>query len=257
MKIKIGTTLYLGEDSPYQLSSPIQGFESPAIRTGDGVYAGRDGGFVSGHFYGQRTLVFEGFYIGADCDDASDLRRVLFNLLRIRYRQPIVVYLGDNQYYTEGFVKDVKVNLESERAGRYQITFLCPDPLFYLLDGGTSESNTWYSTTLPAGSDTTISNTGGADIYPVLRMTTGTVENPVLTNTSTGKKIQLNISSTPITNGFSIDMKRRIIMLNGSVINSSRTVDSEWWCLLPGQNIINFSNTSDGILYYQKGEIGI
>ena len=71
MQIKIGSTLFLGGNSKYQIQPSISGLDSPAIRVGDGLYAGRDGGFVSVHFYGHRTIVIKGFYIGDDCEEAD------------------------------------------------------------------------------------------------------------------------------------------------------------------------------------------
>ena len=133
MQIKIGNILYIGGDSAYHLSSPVQGLESPDIRVGDGLYAGRDGGFVSGHFYGHRTIVLSGFYVGADCEEASELRETLFGLLRIRYVHPIVITTASNVWYCEGVVSNVKADIESLVAGKYQVTLLCPDPMLYRL----------------------------------------------------------------------------------------------------------------------------
>ena len=259
MQIKIGNTLYLGGNSNYRLSSPVQGLESPAIRVGSGVYSGRDGGFVSGHYYGQRTLVLNGFFIGNNCEQAYSLRETLFNLLRIRYRQPIIITTQLGNYYTEGYVSDVKCNLENEKAGKYQITLICPDPFLYKLEGGLEETNTWFSTEITKNTDTIIGNTTGAEIYPIFRISSGTIENPSFKNLTTEKSITLVLEETSIEEELVVDIKHRLITLDGETINYTRSLNSEWWSLISGQNTIIFENSgsANGIISYQKGEIGI
>ena len=262
MRIKIGTTLYLGGDSRYQLSPPIQGLASPAIRVGDGLYAGRDGGFVSGHYYGHRTLVFQGFYIGADCEEASELRETLFSLLRIRYLQPIVISTEMGDYYTEGVISDVKADLESLVAGKYQITLLCPDPILYQLEGGTSSANTWFTEQLTPSSSTTnqIGNSGSVDDYPIITCT-GVFDSLAITNETTQKTMELDIATTQSTDTLIINMPKRIITLNGDLVNSARTLESNWWALIPGLNEILFNPENPisvtATLQHRRGRAGI
>ena len=136
MEFKIGDNLFIGKDS-YQLSPPVQGLESPAIRTGDGLYAGRDGGYFVGHFYGYRTIVLNGFYIGSDCEDAAELGMNLTYYLQIRKNLPILITLNDGtQYYTEGRITDIKSDVENLKASKFQITLLCQDPIFYKAEEG-------------------------------------------------------------------------------------------------------------------------
>ena len=259
MKIRVGSTLYLGEDSSFKLSSPIQGLAAPAIRVGDGLYAGRDGGFVSGHFYGHRTLVFQGFSIGSNCQEASELRETLFGLLRIRYIQPIVIYTENGNYYTEGVVSDVKSDLESLITGRYQITIICPDPILYLLEGGTSATNTWTTESLTIGSGEQIGNSGNVDDYPVFSCT-GIFENITFANTTTQKELSLELETTEATDSLIVNIPKRIITLNDNLVNSSRTVDSSWWSLIPGINEILVSTDSGTptlTIQHRKGRAGI
>lgn len=251
----------MGEGSPYKLSASIQGLASPAIRVGDGLYAGRDGGFVSGHFYGHRTIVLNGFYVGKDCADAAELRETLFGLLRIRYNLPIVIYTDNGNYYIEGVIKDVKADIDNVVAGEYQITILCPHPILYLLDGGTSEENTWISDDLNIGSVTTIGNSGNVDDYPVLVLNKQMVD-PVFTNTTTGKFMKLTGTFSASTSQLLvIDMAKRIITLDGEVKNALRTPDSSWWALIPGQNEIEVKAAvfpaSTMTIKHRRGRAGI
>lgn len=144
MKIRIGTAITLGGDSKYQLSPPITGLGTAAIRNGEGLYAGKDGGYVSSQFYGKRTLVFSGFCIGGTCEETQAWRTDFLNKLRIRYNYPIFIedFVG-NYYFTEGYLIDIKADITGAKVWQYQITFLCPDPLIYDGGDGINENTTW------------------------------------------------------------------------------------------------------------------
>ena len=244
MQIKIGSILYVGGDSPFRLAPPVQGLESPAIRVGDGLYAGRDGGFVSGHFYGHRTIVINGFYIGADCEEAADLRETLFGLLRIRYLHPIIITTELNNWYCEGVVSNVKADIENIVSGKFQITLLCPDPLLYAIPTP-SNPNTMYMSktmTITSGSGSTTINSGSAvDTYPIITWS-GRIQGFSITNTTTGKTFAFdnNVPSGQTV----IDFKKRTIMVGDVCYNSHRLINSQWWTLIPGENELEFSNTS-------------
>ena len=257
MQLKIGSGLFLGGSSKFHLSPSLQGLDSPAIRVGDGVYAGRDGGYVSGHFYGQRIITIGGFYIGDDCDEAADLRKELLGYMRIRYSLPIVITdFGGNTYYTEGFIKDVKATIDNPKAGQYQITLVCPDSALYELEGGLDEINTWKNTTLLVGTPTVVNNGGNIDSFPVLRLT-GTLNNPVLTNLSTNQTFSLDLAES-VSDDLVIDIKHRLVTFGGQSISRYRTIDSSWWALIPGQNEIELTGvSSSGVLSYQYGRSGI
>ena len=232
MEIKIGESLFLGGDSDYKLSPPVSGLESPAYRVGDGVYAGRDGGYVSGHYYGHRTLVLKGFYIGSDCENASELRRVLFGYLRIRYKLPILITTSERQYYTEGVVIDVKADVTNLRGGEYQITLLCPDPILYEAENGELK---WYEETLINGDSTQIANGGDVEVYPVITIT-GLVDGIELSNETTEQTMQIDVVGESTEDEIIIDMQKRIITLNGVSINEDRSLNSSWWSLLQENN---------------------
>lgn len=265
MEVKIGEILFLGGDSPYKLSAPLQGLESPAIRVGDGLYAGRDGGFVSGHFYGHRTIVFKGFYIASSCDEFSDLRRILFGLLRIRYALPILIKMSEDEvYYTEGFVTNVKADVDSLKSGEYQITLLCPDPILYATE---NDEILWQEEPLAVDDVTPIANGGDIEIYPVITIT-GVFDGIEVANDSSEMTMQVDVTTENESDEVVIDMEKRIITLNGSVINEYRTPISRWWPLdIENNNIIVYAgNTESGesgspdidvTIKYKEGYVGI
>ena len=192
MEIKIGE-LFIGGESDFKLSPQLSGLESPAFRVGDGLYAGRDGGHISGVFYGHRTIIIKGFYIGADCEEAARLRKVLFGYLRIRHNLPVVITTADGEYYTEGFVTDIKAEIENLVAGEFQLTLVCPDPILYESVNGEPK---WYNEILENGNTTTVINDGEVEIYPIITITGRVYAGIELTNTTTQQTMQINVSTS-------------------------------------------------------------
>lgn len=263
MQIKIGTDIFIGGNSKYQLESDIQGLDAPAIRIGDGVYAGRDGGFVSGHFYGQRLLTIPGFYIGTDCDDAANLRQKLMGAMRIRYKLPIIIqdFSGD-YFYTEGFIKDVKSNITSPVAGQFQLTITCPDPILYKMTTANDPSSIYATETLSfqSGEATTTINIPSSVNSQVSFLWNGEVAEFIAENTSTSQSFALD-SQTP-SGDTVISFKDRLVQVDGLNYNSHRTMASEWWELVPGVNEIALTTTSANpvdvaIRWYKEGVAGI
>lgn len=240
MRVKIGSTLFIGGDSKFQLAPPVEGLDTPEIRIGDGVYAGRDGGYVSGHFYGNRTIVLNGFYIGDDCEQSTQLRQDLFRLLRIRYRLPILVTdFNGKVFYTEGYVEDIKSNINNPVAGEFQLSLICPDPFFYEAQG---ENPKWYEYDLTLGETVSIPNEGTVEALPIITIQGG-LTNPTITNETTLESMSLEVE-TEATDTLTINMEKRLIFLNDEAINETRTLDSSWWNLIQGANAITLDAES-------------
>ena len=280
MRFKIGNDIILGGDSAYKLVSPISGLSAPAIRTADGVYAGVDGGYVSSQLYGFRTITLTGFYKGTNCEETDDLRLGLMNKLHIRQNYPIMIttFSGRN-YYTEGFIADVKSDITMPIAGEFQITLICPDPIIY--DGGDGASpqssllqQLFYKEkpggfTIPSDMPvqwtpgqvaTSIMNIGSVKVYPLIILK-GTYTNPKVRNIVTDEYVKMNLTVSGDSE-LRIDMKKRIITLNGVSVASSRTADSTWWGLNRGENRIvletdSQSDTEFGSIIWRNGFEGI
>lgn len=265
MKIRIGTFITLGGDSKYQLSPPITGLGSAAIRNGDGLYAGKDGGYVSSQFYGKRTLVFSGFCLGGSCQETQSWRTDFLNKLRIRYNYPIFIEdFSGHYYYTEGYLTDVKADITGPKVWQYQITFLCSDPLIYDGGNGSDVSTTWITESIELGANTIVNP--GFDYEPIITLE-GEFDNPILTNVTTGKFFALDGVSVGTGESLVIDMKNRTVVLEGESgsesLNAYRTIDSSWWSLARGTNDIGIEvdiesgTTVTGEITYRKGYLGI
>lgn len=280
MRFKIGNDIILGGDSAYKLVSPISGLSAPAIRTADGVYAGVDGGYVSSQLYGFRTITLSGFYQGESCQEADDLRLGLMNKLHIRQNYPIMIstFSGRN-YYTEGFIADVKSDITMPTAGEFQITLICPDPIIYDGGDGTSPQSSLLQQvfckekpggfTIPSDMPvqwvsgqvaTSIMNTGSVEVYPLIILK-GAYTNPKITNIVTNQHIKMNLTISGDSE-LRIDMKKRIITLNGVSVASLRALDSTWWSLKRGENRIVLetnkqTDTDFGTIIWRNGFEGI
>lgn len=280
MIFRIGEDITLGGNSKYQLSAPLSGLTAPDIRTGDGLYSGVDGGYVSSQLYGFRTIVLQGFYIGRDCEEADNLRVDLMTKLHIRYLYPVyITTFSGKHYFVEGYITDIKSDITNPVSGEYQITILCPDPIIYDGGDGLNADSAWFEQVFykedPGGfivkyvvpvlwdggqMATVINNLGEVEAYPIITMI-GKTTNPKITNLTTNEFIELD-RTTSAGDVLVIDMKERIITLNGVSIASSRTIDSSWWKLASGDNKIVLESDSgtditSGTIKYKVGYRGI
>lgn len=280
MIFRIGDDITFGGNSKYQLSAPLSGLTAPDIRTGDGLYAGVDGGYVSSQLYGFRTIVLQGFYIGSSCEEADELRLGLMTKLHIRYLYPVyITTFSGRHYFVEGYITDVKSDITNNKSGEFQVTLLCPDPIIYDGGNGENQDSAWFEQmfykedpggfvikyTVPVEWDagqmaTNIDNMGEIDAYPIITIT-GKTTNPKITNLTTNEFVELDRTTTS-SDVLVIDMRERIITLNGVSIASSRTMDSAWWKLAPGENKIVLESDSNtdvnyGAIKYKVGYRGI
>lgn len=281
MIIRIGDNITLGGNSKYQLTPGIEGLATPDIRMGDGLYAGVDGGYVSSQLYGTRTITIPGFYIASTCEEADNLRLNLLTNLRIRKLHPIFLTTPSGRhYFIEGFVSDIKCDMTNPKAGEFQISFLCTDPIIYDGGNGNDVNSAWveqtftkdkaggfkieYDTPVPwtSGEQTTfIDNRGTMATYPVITFR-GIVHSPTVYNTTTGEYMQVNYTTVSSSDIMLIDMYERIITVNGVSVASYKSSGSTWWKLQPGANYIRYTTTSTsdvdyGIIKYKQGYEGI
>lgn len=243
MYIKIGD-IQIGGESPYQLEPGISGLGAGDIRTGDGVYSGVHGGYVSSQLYGYRTITFTGFYL-TDCDTLDSLRIELLDGLKIGYLHPIFIKsFGDDFYFTEGYVTDIQADVEGSKSGEFQVSILCPDPYIYLGGDGSDPESVWQTENAvftESSVSLTIDNEGLVTTFPVF--TLSGVANPSVRNETTGE--HMTVSGDYLGQDLIIDMKNHLITrVNDNTptsVANNREITSSWWGLAPGENAIYFS----------------
>lgn len=244
------------------LESPLEGFGMPPIRTSNGNLSGVDGGYVSGQFFSQREMVINGNAGEFDYTDYVNIRNGLINKLSIRENLNVTVTIDNgDEYSTEAYLADFKMDITPRNSGRFQITLVAPDPYFFMTneynqDGWVIEQInksvsggyetpyilpvTWSTGTTPA----IISNPTKNLILPVLEFNDSWT-NPKVTNIATGSFVKVNASMTTGDN-LIIDIQRRTVVLNGGSILASLDAGSNWWGLISGNNTITLESDSGG-----------
>lgn len=281
MRLKING-LELGGNSKYHIEAPVSGFDVPPVRMGAGMWSGKDGGYVSSQFYGSRVIVVSGFYRADNCVEADELRKQLVAALPIRQSLPVyVTTFGGRNLATQTYLQDMKMDIsEGGVFGKYQITLLAPDPLLYEAGDGSDPDSGWIEMPVhklmgggyvteynmpvqwtPGTTPAVANNDGDVVIYPQFKLT-GIVQNPIITNLTSNKFVRVNITTTSPDDVLIIDMNLRTITLNGGSVLSFRTLDSTWFGLELGENVMQYtsSGSSDvtfGTLRWRNGYKGI
>ena len=235
---------------------------------------------LASQLYGFRNIVISGFYIGKTCQEADELRQQLMSELHIRYLYPIfITSFSGKHYFVEGYITDRRSDITNPTSGEFQITIHCPDPIIYDGGDGVASDSAWFEQTFykeqPGGFNieykvpvqwvggqmaTNIENLGTVAAYPIITLS-GKFTNPKITNLTTNEFIELERTTTA-SDTVVIDMKERIITLNGVSIASSRTIDSSWWTLSQGDNkiVLETDSNSDnnfGTIKYKVGYLGV
>lgn len=245
MKIEING-LEIGYQTIYKLQSPVEGFDTPPIRTSQQNYSGDDGGVVTGQFYGPRLITLTGFMFFGTCAEHEEARRAMQAALPIRTELPVTITtFSGAQYITTVRVLGLQMPITDPKRTVYKIDLIAEDPNFYsnilqtvvipLSEGG----GFILPVVLPAifgggTSPTVVTNSGAVAVEPVFEIT-GESTNPVITNVDTGEFVGFNLTLGP-SDVLRIDMAARTATLNGSSVLSYRDPDSSWMSLLVGAN---------------------
>lgn len=279
MKFRING-LEFGGDSKYKVLAPVMGLDSASIRTAAGDFSGRDGGYVSAQYYGSRTIVINGFYRGTSCEDADNLREELAKALKIRVLTPVYITTFSNKHYlAEAYLLSYKSDITGPFSGTFQITYLAVDPFLYDAGDG-ADPYTGYLQALfykpesggyeipyalpvqwnVGNTSTPIENKGSVAVHPEIILENA-YTNPIIHNLTTGKFMELNMTTVD-GDKVIIDMKNREITKNGVSVAANRTIDSTWWTLEPGLNLIALEtdDTDDknwGLIRWRQGYEGI
>lgn len=274
--------LELGGTAKYQIEAPVSGLDMPPVRMGQGVWSGRDGGYVSSQFYGVRTIVINGFYIAGTCEEGDELRQGLVAALPIRQSLPLYITThGGRHLVVNTYVSDTKMDItEGGIFGKYQITLVAPDPVLYEAGDGVDPDSGYIEVPVykligggyiteydmpvewtPGTTPTFIVNDGDVYNYPQIKYV-GVVTDPIITNVTENKFVRINVTTTDPTDELLIDMNKRTVTLNGGSVLSFRTLDSLWWGLRPGTNRIEYTSGSGGdinfaTLRYRNGYQGV
>jgi phage-related protein len=243
----------------------IAGLEMPEIRLSSYEKAGEFGAFISNQLYGGRLITIEGGIYSTTQSTFESKRRALIDAIKISKDSDSVpeakilkfTTLDDLELQCNVFLRKFKMNKQKYCYADFMIEFYCPDialedqtasssglstlasggviyPIIYPVIYGSSAAGTQ-----------TITNNGTSEAWPVITIT-GVITDPIITNTTTGKYMSLDIT---VGSGDTlvIDMKNKTIVLNGTTNSlSTKALASEWWWLEPGDNEVTLATGSGG-----------
>ncbi|OLT47792.1 hypothetical protein BJF87_21490 [Gordonia sp. CNJ-863] len=247
----------------FTLSIPIEGLDGPKHRTSSYSKPGRHGVEVSAQFYDERLVTFTGLIYGESLEEFEANRRALITAVAIKkdddgYPEPTRVSfttLAGDSYIVDIYFDKPLMNMESPIHATYQVTGVCADPFIFGASTVTSAqirppSGGGYAVPMivpyisdaSVGGSITLTNDGTETAMPVITLT-GLLTQPVLSNQTTGKRLELNYvlpEGEPLT----IDMENQLIIRSGASQIGAKTIASDWWGLAPGPNAISLTTMS-------------
>lgn len=102
--------------------------------------------------------------------------------------------------------------------------------------------STTFDISASVGGSVVINNAGNLPSYPVITIR-GAVDNPTVTNQTTGQFMSLASLNLEAGESVTIDMKNRTIRVGTQNLFSTKTVNSTFWTLASGNNTILFTDT--------------
>lgn len=102
------------------------------------------------------------------------------------------------------------------------------------------------STTFTVNS--TAYNQGKMPTYPIAIDIYGPVTNPVFTNTSTGEYLSVAVTLSSVSDvlHFEYNNTKQVVTLNGNSVVNKVSIDSTYWKVHPGNNVIQLGGSSVG-----------
>ena len=268
-KVDVNGIVFSNDGSTPFWFSRITGLASAPYRNTVVIYSDRDGGSVPDQKRGLRIITLEGGLDEDSCNDHLQARQELSFALGFNEWKPVRFYLSDGRVllnYCKFDQPDLPV--AAQNYTDFQLVMMCRYVDFYDVSGGDAanvvqvyeavsggwvqhhtsgwvqhHTDGWVQT---AGSGAVNADNLGAVItYPIIKFI-GAVQNPVLTNETTGELIKINVT-TSSTDEIVIDNRMQSVLLNGGSINALLDSTSKFFGLIPGSNMLIFnSDAGDG-----------
>lgn len=247
----------------FTLMQPVSGLEGPPHRTNSFARPGRHGSTVSSQFYDGRLITLQGTISGDNTTYETNRKAFIAatNIDLDGNNYPIATrvsftMLDGNSYFVDCFFDKPMMDLTAPTRCDFQVTAIAPNPMIFGASQQVSSAISPpsgggyvvpmivpYISAASTGGSTVINNAGSETAWPVVTLT-GPLSNPVLTNTTTGKVLQLSPYSIATGDQVIIDMDAHTITLNGASLISTKTATSDWWGLVTGNNTVTVTTTS-------------
>lgn len=247
----------------------IQGLEMPEIRLPSFERPNIDGAFVPNQLYGGRAITLEGKVVASDVQTYRQRRRALENAARI-YRPnntltPITLKLttmDDLQLQAEVYTRKLKLSDTLLTASDFVLDLYAPNirilsqelksQRINVFEGGGMGIPMEIPLDMGVGGsvETQITNSGGISAFPRW-VIYGTIEDPTISNQTTGESFSLDYTLTETTQRIEIDVENRTVLYFSSATATGANIrqyfSGDWFELAPGSNTIKLvvADTSD------------
>jgi len=269
--------LTIGTYASGYLFTRLSGFDFPDTTVEVKSRGTYHGAVIGDKYYGRRVMTIEGEILGDTPSDYETKRRALEQALDILNDEQTITFTCRSGLVVQADVilsKKIEAGYEAGKMirGNFRIELISAYP--FLLGstenveevtigtggGGAIPMAIPFDMTAGATGDTVIANDGNAPAFPTIRIY-GAIENPTLTNLTTGKTLSVNYTLTAETDYIDIDIYNRTAK-DASGNNIKRYVTGDWWTLAVGNNSIKLtgSNASDGQLAeitYRDSYLGV
>lgn len=245
----------------FWLKPNIQGLEMPDIRLPSFDRPNIDGAFVPNQLYGGRAITLEGKVSGSGDLATYRTRRAQLEGVAKIYRpdgvlSPITFKfktMNDLELQAEVYVKKLKFPDRLITAGDYNLDLYAPNirllsqvlhqEQLNIFEGGGMPIPMPIPMDMSAGGTVLlpISNSGNYSSFPyyVIR---GTIDDPTVSNITTGKSFSLNYTLTSSSERIEVDVENRTVLYFSSPTATGANIrqyfSGDWFELEPGNNSI-------------------
>lgn len=283
--ITLGSTQIHSNDSDigFFVSPEIQGLEDTDIRLSSYSVPGLDGGYVSSQRKGMRPITLVGKVYASDTDTYRSRRRTLELSTNIQRSDDVLSPI--TMKFTTMDDLDLQIDVYKRKLGFpeknmmsavYKLDLLGISEIvsqtlqsesIYIFNGGGMA----IPMTIPmdmsggGGNSTTVTNNGNSESFPTLTFH-GPLENPSLTNSTTGQGINILYTLNTQDDYIVIDIKNRTARayINGSnePVNIKQYVSGDWMTIGSGQNLLalgnaNYNATARCVVVFRDTYLGV
>jgi hypothetical protein len=249
-------------ETPFVDIDKVSGLAGAELRTTERAREGQDGGFADAEFENMRTVVLEGTVYALPDTLETYLDQLKGNFAPVREPQPFYFHPAGTADRVL-FCKSYGIKYDWDTARRtgttpIQITLIAEDPTIYdavpvtdsadlssMIVGGRGYNKSYNITY--GGSDVTggfasIRNVGNKDTGAFITIF-GPITNPSIIHDTSGKQLSFNIDISS-DQFLTIDLRQRLVMLNGTANRRHTLVNtSQWFMLPPGDNSLRLLGT--------------
>lgn len=275
---------YRSNPNGIYLKPDIQGLEMPTIRLPNFERPNIDGAFVPNQLYGGRAISLQGKVSAQNVQNYRLRRRAFQNAVKI-YRPggalaPIVFKfktMDDLELQTNVYLRKIEFPDVYLTGGAFKIDLFAPDVALESQELHIEEVSIFSGggMAIPmeipldmsvAGTlETIIANAGDTGALPTITIT-GTIEDPTISNQTTGESFSLDYELTTEDERIEVDVKNRSVLYyaddNASGVNIRDKFSGDWMEIAAGENAIKLvvadsTDSGSAVIRWRDAYLGV